>query len=80
VSGTIENKTLEDVFAAIGPAFDVTLKLDESLAARGITLKTRISCKFDRAGLKSVLDVVAAELNARHEQKDNEVVFSDKEK
>ncbi|MDD3588109.1 MAG: hypothetical protein PHQ75_13080 [Thermoguttaceae bacterium] len=77
VTGTIENKTLEEVFEAIGPVFDVKLKLDESLTARGITLKTRISCKFARTGLKSTLDIVGAELNAQHRQEGDEIVFSD---
>lgn len=75
MTGTVENKTLEDVFAAISPVFGVKFKLDESLAARGITVKTRISCKFDRSGLKSVLDTIAAELNAEHRRTGEDVVF-----
>ena len=64
ISGEIGNASLRNLFAYLQKNANVVCKLDAALEADGVTLESRVSCKFTNADINQIGSIVAKQINA----------------
>lgn len=75
ISGKVENSDLEHLFIYLQKNLNVTFRLDVSLAAKGISSKTRVSCSFDESDASEAAKKIADELKVQFRWEDNNICF-----
>lgn len=71
----IKNKSLADIFKALEKELDLSFQLDPSLSKKGISLETRISCHFEKAGQEKIIQIIAQKIEAQYRIEDQKVIF-----
>ncbi len=77
VSGTVSNKTLNDLFIYLKNS-GILCSLDPSMESLGVTLNSRITCKFNHSKIDDIARIIAAQINAKATVKDSTIIFSKK--
>lgn len=75
LSGEIRQATLQFVFDELKNQLDLDCVLDSSVDKMGMTLETRISCRFDNANPKRALKIIADELGVSYRLNGRRAVF-----
>ena len=78
ISGEIGNASLRSLFAYLQKNANVVCKLDAALEADGVTLETRVSCKFANADINQIGSIVAKQINATPVIAGNVITFRPK--
>ncbi len=78
ITGTVSNKTLNDLFAYLKKNSKITCKLDPSLASSGVTLDTRVTCEFNHSDVEDIASIIASQIKAKATVADGTIVFSKK--
>ncbi|MBR4752973.1 MAG: hypothetical protein IK077_14550 [Thermoguttaceae bacterium] len=78
VTGTVSNKTLNDLFAYLKKNTKITCVLDDSLASTGVTLDTRVTCEFNHSDVNDIASIIASKINAKATINGETIVFSKK--
>ena len=74
VSGTVSNKTLNDLFIYLKNS-GILCSLDPSMESLGVTLNSRITCKFNHSKIDDIARIIAAQINAKATVKDKYYLF-----
>ena len=64
ISGEIGTASLRGLFAYLQKNANVICKLDAGLEANGVTLESRVSCRFANADINQIASIVAKQINA----------------
>ena len=75
ISGEVSNKTLRDLFDYLEKNANVVCLLDDSIESEGVTLETRVSCKFNNADQAQIASTIAKKINAAFELDGNSITF-----
>lgn len=75
ITGEVDGVTLRTLFAYLESNANVSCQLDADLKTDGITLESRISCKFKNADIKQIGSIVAKQINANPDIKGNTITF-----
>ena len=78
ISGEINNATLRSLFDYLQKNANVKCRLDAALEANGITLDSRVSCRFTNADIHQIGSVIAKQINATSDINGNVITFRPK--
>ncbi len=75
ISGEVDNVTLRNLFTYLENNANVICKLDATLEDSGITLDSRVSCRFKNSNIHDIGSIVAKQINASPEIDGNVITF-----
>lgn len=75
VTGEVANTTLKDLFAYLKTNADIVCSLDKGLQQSGVSLNTRVSCKFKNSDINNVSKIVASQIHATPKISENRITF-----
>ncbi len=76
VSGSVSNQSLSSLFDYLKNSSKIRCVLDPSMEELGISLDTRVSCKFNHSDVKEIAGIIAKQIGAKTIIEGSKITFT----